>query len=116
MTIEIATLPEPENRTTKNVLGYVVPGEIATFSDFGSGERQTVSVYCFPDDSGGEVYSFANPGYAQVRDFRIVSLWDYLSQTPEAVITTGGNYERDITTEARQVGHVLFTHIPVSTN
>lgn len=114
MTIEVAMQRRPGNNENddKIVLGHIVPGEIATFSDYQGNVRQVVSVHCRPDDSCGEVYAFANPGYIEGQDIRLIPWTDYRGQTAEAIIPSGGNYERDVMAESRRISHLIFTHMP----
>jgi hypothetical protein len=109
MTIEVAM--QGQSAESRIVLGWIRPGEIATFSDFTNNERRVVSVQCRADDDGGEVYAFDDPGYVQSDTVRVVPADAYASHAPEAVIAKGDTYKRDVTMESRRIAHMIFTHL-----
>ncbi len=112
MTIEVAFQRNVEDEASRRVLGHIQPGAMGSFSDFSSGERHVVVVGCHPDDSGGEVYDFANPSHVDIGRARIITAEAFLHQGPDEVIDMGGSHERDIQLESGHIGHIVFTHMP----
>jgi len=57
MPIEMILISNKDKRS-RRPLGYLMPGEYISFSDFPEGQEDIVAIHCLDDDSGGEVYRF----------------------------------------------------------
>jgi hypothetical protein len=112
MTIEVSLKRANENVEVE--IGQIVPGQIITFSDFSESVRKIISVYCLPDDTGGEVYVTGSEPLGETSTLRAMPPEAYLGQEPEATIGYGGNYERDIVMETRHAARIIFQHIPAT--
>jgi hypothetical protein len=90
----------------------IVPGEYMTYSDFTLNERRVVAVHCLPNDRGGEVYEFDNPGFDENNEYRVVNAAAFGLHSRIAIIRRNRSYERDIVAETREIVHAIFTHRP----
>ena len=109
MSIEVDLLRNEQAQ--KRLVGQVLPGEIATFSDYSQDSRSIIAVACYPDDSGGEVYYFANDGFREDAHFRAIDPEYFTDQNRLATISAGGTYERDVVTPERRIGRLFISHM-----
>jgi len=114
MSIEIGLLKPLAKE--KLILGHIIPGELSSFSDFSTGQRQTISAHCLGDDTGGEVYLFDNDGFPELSGARIIPIEYYVPKNILATIESGGKFEKPILTETRHAGRLLLTHLQNKSN
>ncbi len=109
MTIEVSV--RPVDIDMEQQLQPIKPGQVATFTDLSDGTRRVVAAICYPDNSGGEVYSFDNQDFEETPEIRLTPLSSFTPANHEAYIPAGGTYERSIVSKSRFQARIILRHI-----
>lgn len=109
MTIEVGLIPE--GRDVLRILGHIRPGEAISLSDYLDGDRKVLSIICYPDDSGGEVYRFSNEDFVENPMLRAIPTDMYSEDNRIGSIPAGGKFEREVVSETRRRGRLILTHL-----
>ncbi len=97
-------LPEEEEHN------IVLPGEVAIFSDYSTGEQEEVGIFCETDDSCGKVIILD----VEVGTDDGEGVADYTHSGPATLISPGEVVEREVRVEGGVRGTLVMRHLAYS--
>lgn len=99
------------NSETKE-LDFILPGKSSVFADTSDAEREVISVFCLPDDTGGQIHRFPKDKFVEPSEISQISPYIYPEDALEAEITEKGKYECDLEIPQNfQVIRFIFKHV-----